>query len=76
MATHPPAQGIPPALANFDSLPDSAHVRLPVVRALTGFSTATIYRRIAEGKLPSPEHIGGGRAASFQVGKLRRALLG
>lgn len=76
MATKTVSQGIPTALANFDSLPDSAHVRLPVVCGLTGTAPATVYRRIAEGKLPQPKHIGGGRASSWQVGELRRALIG
>lgn len=76
MTTKTVSQGIPAALANFDSLPDSAHVRLPVVCGLTGQSTATVYRRIADGKLPPPKKIGGGRASAWQVGELRRALAG
>lgn len=74
MAKHSIAQGIPAALRDFDSLPDSAHVRLPIVCAWTGFAAATVYRRIAEGKLPAPKKIGGGRASSWQVGELRRSV--
>jgi len=74
MAKQKVAQGIPTALKNFDSFPDSAHVRLPVVCAWTGLAPATVYRRIAEGKLPQPKHIGGGRASSWQVGELRRSI--
>jgi predicted DNA-binding transcriptional regulator AlpA len=73
MSTKPVSQGIPAALRNFDSLPDSAHVRLPVVCGWTGLAPATVYRRIAEGKLPQPKHIGGGRASSWLVGELRRS---
>ena len=37
----PAAASIPPALANFDTLPDAANVRLPVVAALFACSPAT-----------------------------------
>ena len=36
-------RAIPDALRHFDSLPDSASVRLPVVAALVGCSTATVW---------------------------------
>jgi len=35
---------IPDALANFDQLPNSAYVRLPVIMALYGVSAPTILR--------------------------------
>lgn len=76
MADKHDAQGIPAALANFDSLPDSAHVRLPIVCAWTGLAPATIYRRIKGGTLPEPKKVGGGRASSWQVGELRRSIAG
>ncbi len=61
------------ALQNFDLLPGSAHVRLPVVTALVGCSKATVWRMVKLGTLPSPKHLSA-RAASWQVGELRAAL--
>lgn len=46
--THPAAP-IPAALRNFDALPDSANVRLPVVAALFACSTVTVWRRVKKG---------------------------
>lgn len=37
------AHDIPEALKHFDSLPDSANVRRPVVSALLGCSPATVW---------------------------------
>ena len=37
---------VDPALAKFDSLPDAAHVRLPVVLALYACSRATAWRHV------------------------------
>ncbi len=63
------------ALQNFDLLPGSAHVRLPVVAALCGCSNATVWRMVKLGALPAPKHLSA-RAASWQVGQLRAALSG
>ena len=35
---------------NFDALPDSAHVRLPVVVGLFACSAATVWRRVKDGQ--------------------------
>lgn len=43
---------IPEALANFDQLPDSAYIRLPVLQRLYGVSAATIWRGIKQNKIP------------------------
>ena len=64
---------IPAALANFDSLPDCAHVRLPIVAALRGSSPATIWRHVKSGLLPAPVKLGPNTTA-WRVGDLRRAL--
>lgn len=61
------------ALHHFDSLPDSAHVRQPVVEALFACSSATVWRRVKDGSIPSPEKLGP-RISAWNVGKLRRAL--
>lgn len=63
------------ALQNFDSLPDSAHVRLPVVIGLFACSKATVWRMAKLGTLPAPKHLSA-RAASWNVGELRAVLAG
>ncbi len=63
---------IPAALAQFDNLPDAAHVRLPVVAALHGIGPATVWRWVKSGRLPAPIKLGPNTTA-WQVGALRRA---
>jgi len=60
------------ALQDFDRLPDSANVRLPVVAALHGVSTVTVWRWSKNGTLPAPEKKGG--VTAWNVGALRRAM--
>ena len=60
------------ALSNFDSLPDAANVRLPVVAALNGISTVTVWRWSKSGKLPTPTKTGG--VTTWNVGALRRSM--
>ncbi len=67
------AHAVPTALTHFDALPDSAYVRKPVVTGLTGWSDATLYRRIAAGAFPAPDHPSPGTSA-WKVGALRAAL--
>ena len=67
--------GIPAALANFDALPDSAHVRLPIVAALNGIGPATVWRWVKAGRLPQPHKLGPNTTA-WKVGELRRANTG
>lgn len=64
---------IPDALRFFDQLPDSAHVRLPVVEALYGVSSATVWRRVLDGGIPQPHKLSA-RVTAWNVGQLRRAL--
>lgn len=64
---------IPEALKNFDSLPDSAHVRYPVVAALYGCSATTVWRQVKSGLIPEPRRITS-RVTAWNVGELRRAL--
>lgn len=66
------SQSLPAGLANFDSLPDSAHVRLPVVAGLHDISAATVWRWVKSGHLPAPVKLGPGVTA-WKVGDLRRA---
>lgn len=66
---------IPSALANFDVLPDSAFVRLPVVAGLNGISPATAWRWVKSGRLPAPIKTGPNTTV-WRVGDLRRAAAG
>ncbi len=70
--TNPSA--IPDALKNFDSLPDSANVRLPVVKALFSCSESTVLRMVRRGDLPAPIKPTE-RITAWNVGKLRQHLL-
>jgi predicted DNA-binding transcriptional regulator AlpA len=70
----PVAVPIPPELANFDQLPDSGFVRLPVVRGLYGFpAPSTIWRAVRAGRIPAPTKLGPNITA-WRVGDLRAAL--
>lgn len=60
------------ALQHFDSLPDTATVRLPTVCALFGISGPTVWRWSKNGRLPPPTKRGG--VTGWQVGALRRTL--
>ena len=66
---------IPPELQHFDSLPDSAHVRLPVVRGLYSASAATIWRNVKKGIIHSPVKLTE-NVTAWRVGDLRKALAG
>lgn len=62
-------------LKDFDTLPDSAHVRLPTVVALFACSPATIWRGVRDGRIPKPiKHFE--RTSAWNVGALRAALQG
>lgn len=65
-------RAIPDALTRFDFLPDSAHVRQPVVEALFCCSPSTIWRLVKRGKL-KPHKLSEG-VTGFNVGELRQAL--
>lgn len=62
-------------LANFDSLPDSSNVRLPVVMALYAISSATVWRNVKIGKIPKPRKLTV-RTTCWNVGELREFLSG
>ncbi|WP_239255334.1 helix-turn-helix transcriptional regulator [Candidatus Nitrotoga sp. M5] len=64
---------IPDALKNFDSLPDAANVRQPVVQALFGCSSATVWRMVKRGTLPKPRKLSE-RLTAWNVGELRKVL--
>lgn len=64
---------IPPALKNFDSLPNAAFVRLPVVTGILGCSKATVWRRCKQGELPNPVKLSAGTTA-WRVSDIRAHL--
>ncbi|TBR71261.1 MAG: AlpA family phage regulatory protein [Nevskiaceae bacterium] len=66
-------ESIPAALQNFDALPDSANVRLPVVMGLFACSAVTIWRMVQRQKIPAPRKLSAGVTA-WHVGELREAL--
>lgn len=70
-----PAAPIPDALRNFDALPDTANVRLPVVAVLFAVSTVTVWRWSKNGTLPAARRLSEGVTA-WNVGELRKALRG
>lgn len=62
---------IPYALKHFDELPDSAYVRLPVLKGLFACSSATIWRRVLASKLPKPRRLSK-KITDWNVGQLRQ----
>ena len=64
---------LPSALANFDQLPNSAHVRLPVVKGIYGISSATVWRRSKDGTIPQPIKLSE-RVTGWNVGQIRQSL--
>ena len=73
MAQRTAQSAIPDALKNFDSLPDSANVRQPVVEGLYGCSSATVWRNVKKGIIPAPKKLSE-RVTAWNVGDLRKAL--
>ena len=64
---------IPPELSNFDQLPDSAFVRLPVVIGLLGCSASAVWRNVKIGNLPKPVKITS-NITGWRVSDLRQVL--
>jgi predicted DNA-binding transcriptional regulator AlpA len=60
-------------IRHFDTLPDSAGVRLPVVCALTGNSPATVWRHVRLSILPAPRKLSA-KVTTWRVGDLRAVL--
>lgn len=67
------AYAIPQALANFDQLPDSAYIRLPVMKGLYGVSAASIWRGVKNATIPKPAKLSE-RCTAWNVGQIRAAL--
>ncbi len=75
MAPRTDPNTLPNSLKNFDSLPDSANVRQPVVEALIGCSSATIWRMVKRGTLAAPRKLSP-RVTAWSVRDLRKVLAG
>ncbi len=65
-------RALPIAFENFESLPDSADVRLPVLIALYACSAPTIWRGVKSGRIPAPRKRSPG-CTTWNVGELRKA---
>ena len=63
---------INPTLRDFDQLPNSQQIRLPVVKALLGVSSATVWRMVKSKQLKA--HKLTERTTTFNVGELRALL--
>ena len=61
------------ALQYFDQLPNSAHVRVPVVAAVLACSTPTVWRWSKSHRIPPPIRLSP-RISAWNVGQLRQAL--
>jgi predicted DNA-binding transcriptional regulator AlpA len=69
-----PKPAVPADLANFDQLPNAAHVRVGVVSALLAQSAATTWRRVADDpRFPRPRKLGPQHTA-WNVGEIRSYL--
>lgn len=61
------------SLEHFDSLPDSANVRQPVVQALFACSAATVWRMVKRGTLPAPRKLSE-KITAWNAGQLKKCL--
>lgn len=61
------------ALENFDTLPDSANVRIKTVQGLYACSVATVWRNAKLGYIPKPRKLTA-RTTVWNVGELRASL--
>ncbi|MDZ4212626.1 MAG: AlpA family phage regulatory protein [Methylotenera sp.] len=66
-------QKIPEALADFDQIPNSAYIRLPIVMRLYCVSAATIWRGVKNGTIPKPCKLTE-RTTAWNVGLVRADL--
>ncbi|MEQ1766102.1 MAG: AlpA family phage regulatory protein [Methylotenera sp.] len=66
-------KAIPPELANFEAMPSCAFIRLPVIMALYGVSSATIWRGVKNGTIPKPAKLTE-RTTAWNVGQVRASL--
>jgi predicted DNA-binding transcriptional regulator AlpA len=63
------------SVTSFDTLPDAAHVRFPVVATLYATSPSNVWRWVKDGRIPKPRKLGP-QTTVWNVGDLRKALAG
>ena len=68
-----PIKEIHPVLRDFDQLPDSAYIRLPVMIGLFGVSAASIWRGVKNKTIPAPTNLTV-RTTAWNVRLVREAL--
>lgn len=68
------ASTIPKELANFDAMPNSGFIRLPIVKALYGISSSTVWRNCKANKFPLPRKLSD-RVTAWSVAEIRADLL-
>ena len=68
-----PIKPIHPVLRDFDQLPDSAYIRLPVMIGLFGLSAASIWRGVKNQSIPTPVKLTE-RTTAWNVRLVREAL--
>lgn len=73
MSVNKPSNQYLDTLANFDKLPDSANVRLPVLTGLYACSSSSIWRGVRAGRIPKPRKLSP-RTTCWNVGELRASL--
>lgn len=61
------------ALSQFDQMPNSAYVRLPVMTGLYGVSSCSIWRGVKNGTIPKPSKLTE-RTTAWNVGLVRADL--
>lgn len=64
---------LPQALSGFDEMPASSYVRLPIVKALYGISSASVWRHSATGLMPGPIKLSK-RCTAWNVGLIKADL--
>jgi predicted DNA-binding transcriptional regulator AlpA len=63
---------INPAFRDVDQYPNSAQIRLPIVKGLLGVSGSTIWRMVKAGKLKTYKFTE--RTTTFNMGEIRALL--
>lgn len=66
-------QTISETLLNFENLPDSAFIRLPILKRLYGISEASCWRCSKNGSIPKPVKLTE-RTTAWNVGLIRADL--
>lgn len=73
-AVQPPLRALHAASLEFDSLSDSAFIRMPQVLAVVPISKASVWRLCAQGDFVAPTKLSP-RVTAWKVGKIREWLM-